>query len=114
MSDYTFLLNLALAISIECSVAFFYGLKDKYNQVVILCTNCITNVPLTFIISLIHLFIPIIYFPLTLTFLEIIVFIVERLIYKKCLKTDKNPTNISFFLNLISYTIGIVIYVIIN
>lgn len=101
--------SLFLTISLEVLFSMLLGLK-KIDLLNVFLANLLTN-PL---INCIH---PLFLFKygknaqtLSLIILEIIVLFAEGFIYKKTLKYNKlNPFFLSFILNFISFTIGLVL-----
>lgn len=89
---------------------FLLGIRGKYNFLVLILVNIITNPVIVYIANLLILLgrnaILIWLIPL----LEIIVVIIEGLLFKKYLDYKKmNVYLLSFIMNLLSFCIGIII-----
>ena len=99
-------------IIIESIVAYILKIRDKDELINIALINIITNTALTLIIQayvyyfgigsikiLTYIIVPI---------LEVIIIVVESILFKKYLKKDRNYIVISFILNMSSYIGGII------
>lgn len=111
MSDlYLFLKPLILTLLFEeLGAVLLFGIRNKKDLLLIMLTNIITN-PLLVYFSLMLMYYLGIDTGTILTYLvlEPIVVLVEYLIYKKYLAGRKDYLIVSFVLNLISITGGIV------
>lgn len=83
-------------------------LKVKVNELIyVILVNVITNPLLNALLNLSYIIYPF-YYNWILIVLEIIVFIIEGFVYKKCIKeSDIKPYLLSFCLNIFSLLIGI-------
>ena len=103
-----FLKPLFLTILFEGTGAFFLGVRDARDQLLILLVNIVTN-PLLVLFSVIlmyHLGIDRAYL-ITYLILEPIVVYAEYRFYRTYLSTEKDPFRLSLLLNIISVTGGI-------
>lgn len=101
---------LICTIIIELVIVLVIGIRNKFNIINVILVNILTN-PLVVSIP--------VYFNIkyglftrnvVLIILEILIFVIEALIYKKYLKYKKiNPYLISLILNLGSYLFGLII-----
>lgn len=104
------LVSLLLTIFVEEIIGFLLGIRGKYNFLVLILVNIITNPVIVYIANLLILLgrnaILIWLIPL----LEVIVVIIEGLLFKKYLDYKKmNVYLLSFIMNLLSFCIGIII-----
>ena len=123
------LVPLVLTILFETFIAFLMGVDIRKNIKTIIKINSITNIPLNYILfdirygglltelllsifKLLIEFIPI--FPIIDVFLEIIVVIIEYLLYKKWLKDFDKIGAFVILSNIFSYIFGILIPLIID
>ena len=102
----TLVICLLLTILLEEAMALIVGVRKGFDLTVILFTNTLTNPPVVFSGMLLAAFTSIpgaVY----ITVLELIVFVVEALIYKKLLYTRKpSPFILSLILNGVSFFVG--------
>lgn len=104
---FTMVRCLILTLLIECGMAFVIGIRDKWDFLYITLVNIITNPLVVVSVFIINIFFGSKEAAFSEYFIEIIVFLVEGLIYKKLLSTDKlNPFIISLILNSASYLTG--------
>lgn len=100
---------LVCTLIIELIVAFVLSVRDKRDLLNIILVNILTN-PLVVSISLyIHVCYGNYYYRISMVILEVLVFIVEGIIYKKVLKREINPFLLSLILNASSYGLGLII-----
>lgn len=104
------LIALVCTLIIEISIGVLIGIKDKKDIINITLVNILTNPILNSLCYMVYFYKGIYYYKISIIFLEIIVFIVEGLIYKKYLNYKKlNPFILSLILNVSSYGIGLII-----
>lgn len=97
---------LVLTVIIEAALAFVFGVRTKYGQLVVLLTNVVTNPLLNAVMTVVSLYIsPAVYYWFLVP-LELLVVFVEGRIYKGTLTVKMNPYLLSFLLNAGSYLIG--------
>lgn len=100
---------LVCTLIIELIVALVLSVRDKRDLLNIILVNILTN-PLVVSISLyIHVCYGNYYYRISMVILEVLVFIVEGIIYKKVLKREINPFLLSLILNASSYGLGLII-----
>lgn len=109
---YTFLKCLICTIIIECIFAFILKVRNKKDYLNIILVNVLTNPLLNAILIYINIFISLKARRIAVYPLEILVVIIEGFIYKKC-TTFKKPYLMSLLLNGFSYTLGLIINLII-
>ena len=108
------ILFLVLTVVIEAVFAFVFGVRNLFGQAIVLLVNFATNPLITSITTAVSFYISPKAYYYFLVPLEILVVIVEGLVYKKALKIKMNPFLLSFLLNACSFFIGSGIYKIIN
>lgn len=102
--------SLTKTLIIELIISIILGIKNKEDIKVVICANIITNPVIVYITNCILLFNNMMLYFYAVIILEIVVFIVESIIYKNCLKFDKiSPITISLIANLSSFGIGVII-----
>jgi hypothetical protein len=100
---------LILTIIVECLIAFILGYRKK-DLLNILLANAITNPIVSTIPVYVNVKYGLLYRNICLLVLELLVLIVEGLIYNKYITRRKiNPFVLSLILNMSSYLIGEVI-----
>ncbi len=105
--------SLLFTLTIELLISIVLGIRKKEDIKVIICANVCTNPVIVYITNCIMLLNNMVLYFAIVIFLEIIVVIVEYIIYKKCLRFDKiSPFIISLVNNVISFGIGIIINII--
>lgn len=98
--------SLLLTIIIEVLVSYILGIRNKEDFINIVLINCVTNP----IINVLNIIISYKYIVL----LEMLVIISEYIYYKKTLIFKKiKPIYLSIILNVCSYGIGFIIYLLI-
>ena len=97
---------LALTVVIEAALAFAFGVRTKYGQLVVLLTNVITNPLLNAVMTVVSFYIPPTVYYWFLVPLELLVVLAEGRIYRSMLQIKMNPYLLSFLLNLGSWLIG--------
>ena len=105
---YNYLICLSLTVIIEAVFAFISGIRTGYGQAVVLLTNIITNTALNSVLTVVSFYLQQAYYFFLIP-LEILIVIIEGLIYKKTLIIKMNCFLLSFILNFCSYFIGTVI-----
>ena len=100
-------------IIIECGFAFALGVKLK-EQPIVLLANVATNPFLNALMTLCYIFLPFTFYYPLLAVLEIAVVFVEGFIYKKAKVGRMNTYLIALILNVLSFSIGMIINYIIK
>lgn len=104
------LISLFLTIIIELTVSFIVGIRDKDDIKVVILVNICTNPIVVYIANCLMLFTNDFIYNIGVAILEILVVMVEFVLYKKYLKFDKvSPFAISLINNVISFSIGVII-----
>ena len=104
------LISLFLTIIIELTVSFIIGIKDKEDIKVVILVNICTNPIVVYIANCLMLFTNDFIYNIGVAILEMLVVMVEFVLYKKYLKFDKvSPFAISLINNVISFSIGVII-----
>ena len=105
-----FLIRVVITIVVELVIALFFGLKSKRQIIVIAVTNLITQLALNFVLST-KLALSSMGTVLVYILAEIIIFIIEALVYVKLLKDDAHTAKhfvwYSFIANLVTFVIGL-------
>lgn len=104
------LISLFLTIIIELTVSFIIGIRNKDDIKVVILVNICTNPIVVYIANCLMLFTNDFIYNIGVAILEILVVMVEFVLYKKYLKFDKvSPFAISLINNVISFSIGVII-----
>ena len=104
------LISLFLTIIIELTVSFIIGIRDKDDMKVVILVNICTNPIVVYIANCLMLFTNDFIYNIGVAILEMLVVMVEFVLYKKYLKFDKvSPFAISLINNVISFSIGVII-----
>lgn len=104
------LISLFLTIVIELTLSLIMGIRDKGDIKVVILVNICTNPIVVYIANCLMLFTNNFIYNIGVAILEILAIIVEFILYKKYLKFDKiSPFAISFFNNVMSFSIGLII-----
>ncbi len=104
------LISLFLTIIIELTVSFIIGIRNKDDMKVVILVNICTNPIVVYIANCLMLFTNDFIYNIGVAILEILVVMVEFVLYKKYLKFDKvSPFAISLINNVISFSIGVII-----
>lgn len=104
------LISLFLTIIIELTVSFIIGIRNKDDMKVVILVNICTNPIVVYIANCLMLFTNDFIYNSGVAILEILVVMVEFVLYKKYLKFDKvSPFAISLINNVISFSIGVII-----
>ena len=98
---------LACLLTVAIEGAFFYivGLRSWFAGTVVVCANVITNIVLNLFLSLTGW-----YSAIPLIILEAIVVLVEYSIYSKAFGGSKKLLIQTVFANLLSFTIGLLVF----
>lgn len=105
---------LVSTIVIEILVSFFIGVRDKKDVFNVLLVNVLTNPLVVSISYLVNLRYGLFRKNIVLIFLELFAFLIEGFIYKRVLEYKKiNGYLVSLILNIISYSLGIVINIVV-
>ena len=108
------IISLFLTLIIELTVSFIIGIRDKTDLAVVFWTNVITNPIVVYIANCLLLLRNDLIYNIVIFIMEVIVVIVEFLIYKKLLSyKKKSPFFISCINNVVSFFIGMIISMII-
>ena len=104
------LLSLGLTVIFELGFALLFGLRRKKDILLVFLVNIVTNPPLVLTLNLLSCFKGMwVGFPLILS-LELLVVLIEWLIYQKRLEFSTfSPLLLSVLLNTISYTGGLLL-----
>ena len=89
----------------------FAGLSSKRFFVCVVVINILTNVPLNVILLILG---NVSYLPIVVGLLELTVFVVEGLFYRRYLKTCLHPFYLSLLLNGVSLLAGLVVRAVIQ
>ncbi len=104
------LISLFLTIIIELTVSFIIGIRNKDDIKVVILVNICTNPIVVYIANCLMLFTNDFIYNIGVAILEMLVVMVEFVLYKKYLKFDKvSPFAISLINNVISFSIGVII-----
>ena len=103
------LLYLVLTVIIEAVAGYVLGAKKRYDQLVVLLSNLITNPLMNALLTVIAFYSSARMYYIALVLFEIIVVITEGIIYEKHLKLKMRPFLFSLLLNLSSLILGYVI-----
>ncbi len=104
------IVSLALTLIIELTVSIIIGIRKKEDILVVICANICTNPVVVFISNCILLLNNMLIYFIAVIVLELIAWIVEFIIFKKCLRFNKiSPLLISILNNSISFGLGLVI-----
>lgn len=100
---------LLITIVVECGIAFILGYR-KRDLLNVLLVNILTNPLLNSLVIYVNVYYGLKYRNIVLYILEVIVLIVEGMIYQKYLEKRKiNGYLLSLILNVSSYVIGLII-----
>ena len=105
-------ISLFLTLIIEMITSTWVGIKQSYDMTVVILANIITNPVVVFVTNCTRHFINsnVIYY-IVIGIMEILAVIVEYLVFKRYLKyCKKSPMLISLFNNIISFSIGLLLF----
>lgn len=104
------IISLILTIIIESIISFIIGIRDKEDLEVVLWVNILTNPIVVYIANCLILLNNNVAYNIVVVIMEILVIIVEFIVYKKYLDyKKKSPLLISSLNNIISFSLGIII-----
>lgn len=104
------IISLMITIVLELLGSLIVGVRNKKDLLNIILVNILTNPLLNSIVLFVNVLYGIFYRNIVLYILEILVVIVEGVIYKKYLSFKKiNPFLLSLILNITSYGLGLLI-----
>ena len=102
----TFGLCLIVTLIIEEAGALILGIRKRFDLIVILITNILTN-PVAVLINMVMGSFTSVPKPIYIALIEIVVFLIEALIYSKLLYSKRpSPVILSLILNLASFLFG--------
>ena len=102
--------SLLLTIIIEISISFIIGIREKEDLKVVFWTNVLTNPVVVYIANCVKVLNNNVIYNIAVFIMEVLVIIVEFIIYKKFLDyKKKSPLLISSINNIISFSLGIII-----
>jgi len=110
------IISVVLTVAIEVTLSLFLGLRGEKNIETVIWINCITNPFVVEITNLIYMLSQnLIARNIVLAILEIVVILFEGLLFKKNLNNLKiNSYIYSIYLNGLSFSIGLIISLIIK
>lgn len=101
---------LLITILIEFIGAIIIGIRDKKDILIIILINILTNPILNIIYLIVTIYLKFINEKIALYILEVLVVVIEGVIYKKYFEYKKiNPFIISIILNTLSYSMDIIL-----
>lgn len=103
---FKFVSCLVLTVVIEAFCAWIIGVRKRSDQLTVFLSNVITNPLLNSFLTVVSFYISQSLYYWFLIPLEIVVILVEGLIYRKMLSVKINPFLLSLILNFCSYFIG--------
>ena len=102
--------SLLLTIVIEISISFIIGIRDNEDLKVVFFFNVLTNPVVVYIANCVKLLNSNVIFNIAVFIMEILVIIVEFIIYKRFLEYQKkSPLFVSSINNIISFSLGVII-----
>ena len=102
--------SLLLTIIIEISCSLIIGIREKEDLNVLFWTNVLTNPVVVYIANCVKILNNNMIYNIVVFIMEILVIIVEFIIYKKLLNyKKKSPLLISSINNIVSFSLGIII-----
>lgn len=108
------IVSLFSTIIIEVTCALLLGIKNKKDLINVLLVNILTNPLVVSISFFVYLRYGLFSKRIAMLFLELGAFLIEGFTYCKCLLYKKyNGFVVSFLLNLISYSLGILVNIIV-
>lgn len=107
---FSIMLSLSLAITIETMISILIGIRNWKDIKTVACANILTNPITVFLAYWIKMLKNDLIYYIFVIIIEILVIIVEFIIYKKYLEyREKSPLCISIINNIISYSLGVII-----
>lgn len=109
------IISLILTIFIELFISIFIGIRKRYDIIAIIAVNTLTNPIVVFIANMLNNFeIEWLYWTIVII-MEFIVFFIEGKIYDEILNLkNKSGYKLSFINNIISFSIGLIITILLN
>ncbi len=109
------IISLILTIFIELLISILIGIRKRNDIISIIAVNILTNPMVVFISNVLKSFkIALLYWGIV-AIIELIIFFIEGKIYEKVLNFKKlSGFKLSFINNLISFTIGVIIVILLN
>lgn len=105
------IISLILTIIIELGVSILLGIRKKDDIYIVILVNICTNPVVVYIANCIMLFNNDILYNVIVGVMEIIVVIVEYILYKKYLEHyKKSPFMLSLINNAVSFGIGLILF----
>lgn len=104
---------LLITLLLEGAAAWIIGIRDGYSQRIIVLVNAITNPILNVTLLLLNLYLPYGYVRGMTLAMEVVIFLVEGLLFLSFLKDRKHPFLLSLYLNAGSFFIGKIIHMLI-
>lgn len=104
---------LLTTLLLEGVSAWIIGIRDGYSQRIIALVNAITNPILNMILLLVNLYLPLGYVRGLTLVLEVVIFLVEGLLFRSFLKDRRHPFLLSLYLNAGSFFAGKIIHMLI-
>lgn len=102
-----YFLALGLTQIIEISIAYFLGLRKRYELLALFFINCFTNPLINLIVNVLSGKINLV---ILISFAELLVFVIESfLLYWVLDKNIKKSLFISLVINLASFSVGVVL-----
>ena len=106
---YSSIISLSLTIIIELIVSIILGIRSNNDIKVAILVNICTNPVVVYIANILFLYGNKIIYNVVVTIMEILVIIVEYILYKKYLKDYKKSAFVlSLINNIISYSFGLI------
>jgi len=110
---FSLVISLILTLIIEIATSFIIGIRNKDDIEIVIVANIITNPVVVFVTNCILALNNMIVYNIVVAFMEILAVIIEAILYKDLLKyKDKSPWLISIFNNVVSFSIGVIINII--
>ena len=107
---FSLIISLFLTIIIELTISLIIGIRSKEDIEVVIWANILTNPIVVFLANCIMLLNNELIYNIIVLIMEIMVVIVEFIIYKKFLKYKaKSPLFISSVNNIVSFLLGVII-----
>lgn len=104
------IISLLLTIIIEISISFIIGIRDDEDLKVVFWVNVLTNPIVVYIANWLKVLNNIVIYNIIVFIMEVVVIIVEFIVYKKYLDyKEKSPLLISSINNIVSFSLGIII-----
>lgn len=109
------IISLILTIFIELFISIFIGIRKKNDIITIIAVNTLTNPIVVFIANILNTFEIVLLYWTIVIIMEFIVVFIEGKIYEKILNfRKKSGFKLSFINNIISFSIGLIITILLN